>query len=392
MTGTPNTMRAVAACLLAAGLTCASCSQPQDHPPLAGDAAEPAPDTDSAELIEETGGSSPCGETAIELPIKRPNFYFLLDTSESMVDTMPDSGGMTRHRAARTAISDMLLKVGHRVNFGAAVFPAPQSEDACAAGTEVFELRPGDRRPEDPAAVGPQLDALLFTLRKLTPTGATPVTATLQELLPALSELQSRTFLFLLTDGAPNCDTSESCDPERCIANIEAFTFEDGTACDDELNCCQAALFPHLCLDEDDASREVQKLRTNGVRTYIVGFPGSEVYADVLDEMARAAGTAQTDAGTAYYRVDDVEQLATTLTTLGQELSLDCHLELEEAPERAALVRVFANDVELEAEDADGWEWTTETSITLLGEACESWKHGEWDRIDILEGCEARVR
>ncbi len=389
MSGGPSLLRFAA---LAALALCAGCAQKREHPPLASDGYEPSePRVEQTDLIEETGGSTACGETAIELPIKRPNFYFLLDSSESMLDTMPHSGGKDRHSAARAAIADMLTTVGHRVNFGAAVFPAPQSDGACAPGEEVFELRPGDSRVTQTDELGPQLNALLFNLRKLTPSGATPVTSTLQELSPMLEALESRTFLFLLTDGAPNCDT-DGCTSDKCIANIESFSFEDGSVCDDSLNCCQPGLLSHLCLDDSGASKELRKLNQGGVRTYIIGFPGSETYAEVLDGMARSAGTAQPDAGTGYYQVEDVEQLAKTLTALGQELSLDCTLELEEEPERPDLVRVFADDDELQVDDDDGWEWVSEARIDLLGDACETWKSGEWFRIDIVEGCETRVR
>lgn len=370
-----------------------ACGQRDERAPLAADGyddgADQDPIPDMTDLIEDVEDGLACSETAIDLPFKRPTFYFLLDSSESMLETMPATGGKTRHWAARTAITEMLYAVGHRVNFGAAVFPEPGGS-ACAPGTEVFTTRSGER--PNAAGVSPVVDALAFNLRKLSPTGATPVSATLRTLLPDLAALGDKTHLFLLTDGAPNCDLEESCPTNRCIANIEGFSFEDGTRCDEMLNCCDVTLFPHLCLDDDDASDELAELRAAGVSTYVIGIPGSEVYASVLDEMADAAGTARLDEDTRYYRVDDVEALADTLARLGSELSLDCNFELEQEPERSALVGVFADGAELPLDDPDGWEWTSDRSIVLLGSACEDWQGGEWDRVEIIEGCASQVR
>jgi hypothetical protein len=274
------------------------------------------------------------------------------------------------------------------VNFGAAVFPAPGDEDGCGAGAEVFSLRAGTAG--DGGLSQNQLDALLFTLNKNSPDGATPVSPTLEALYSTLTELGPKTHVFLLTDGAPNCDLEEGCSEDRCIANIEGFSLGEGLDCDESLNCCTIELFPYLCLDDDDTTRQLERLRKADVSTYVVGIPGSEIYADILDDMANAAGTEQHDAGTDYYRVDDVEELAQTLTELGQELALDCEIELEVTPERPELVNVLAEDELLEKEE--DWEWTSESSVVLLDEACDKWQRGRWDEVRVVEGCELRVR
>lgn len=385
------------ACALA--LLSAACADAESRAPRASDGhrESDAPLTERSEASDDWIGdgdehSVACGETSIALPIKRPTFYFVLDASESMLETMPASGGKNRYWAARTAIGDLLRRVGHRVQFGAALFPDVGNGNSCGAGSEVFAVRPGDRRPPGATADGPQLDALLFNLRKHTPAGATPVAATLRELLPSLRDLDSETHVFLLTDGAPNCNSNRGCAPERCIANIEGYRFTNGMSCSGSFNCCDPDLFPHLCLDDEDTIERLRALHDAGISVHVIGIPGSETYAEVLNAMARAAGTAQQDAETEYYRVDDVGELAETLTRLGDELSLECDFELEELPEMQSLVSVVADGMELVAGDGDGWDWTSERSITLLGDACTLWKSGEWDEITIFEGCDVRVR
>ncbi len=383
----------IATWLLACGLL-SSCAQEEKRAPLASDgyddeSVEQTEDPNSDLIIDNGSTSLFCSETSVELPIVRHNFYFIVDASGSMSEIMPGSGGQSRHWAARHAIATMLQDVGHRVNFGAAVFPAPEGEDGCAAGAEVFSVRAGDE-DEQGGLSRTQLDALLFTLGKHSPDGSTPVSPTLSALRSSLLELGPKTHVFLLTDGAPNCDLVSGCSAEHCIANIEGYSLGNGVNCDESLNCCSVDLFPHLCLDDENTLDELEKLREAGVDTYVVGIPGSEVYAGILDEMANAAGTPQGDAGTDYYRVDDVEELAATLTELGEELALDCEIELGAEPDRPTAVNVLAEDEVLELDE--DWEWTSDTSVTLIGDACDQWRRGRWEQIRVVEGCEVRVR
>ncbi len=362
------------------------------RPPLAGDLGgdddvADVPDASTgSQLIgddEQGPGAGNCGETTVELDIKRPNFYFVLDSSESMLETMPGSGGVTRHLAARRAVADMLRAVGHRINYGAASFP---EKGGCSAGAEVFPVREGDPRSED-GTDGPVLDGLVFTLRQQTPDGATPVAETIRELTPELSGLEGDTSVFLLTDGAPNCDETEPCTADSCIPNIEAIELEDGRVCGDQVDCCQPGLAPHLCLDDDDATSALAELAAGGVQTFVIGIPGSEVYADVLDAMAQAAGTAREGEETQYYQVDDAEELAITLSDLGERLSLTCEFDLGEQPERPDLVYVAAGEEVLEKGAKDGWQWQGDSVVLLTGQPCEDWKQGDTPKVQVFQGC-----
>jgi hypothetical protein len=284
----------------------------------------------------------------------------------------------------------MLRVVGYRVNFGAAVFPDPDKDDGCMPGRGVFDLRPGEPLLED-GSDNSQLEALAFTLRKHSPKGATPVAGTLAELGPSWVENETPTFVFLLTDGAPNCDVQGArCDIEHCILNIEQAEFEEFT-CDDQINCCNEVA-PHLCLDDDDTLTAISDLAAEGVSSYVIGMPGSEVYADVLSAMARAAGTERSDSETEYYRVEDAEDLAVTLTALGQQLSASCDFDLGSEPKQVDLVRVLLDDEALVPGDPDGFQWTSEQSIEILGKACNRWKKGRVFAVRVLEECTGDAR
>jgi hypothetical protein len=181
--------------------------------------------------------------------------------------------------------------------------------------------------------------------------------------------------------------------PDRCIPNIDGVRVVNGPTCDDSFNCCSAAAFPHLCLDDAATNDALSKLRDADVGTYIIGIPGSETYADVLDAMASAAGSSVArEGGLGYYKVADVEELATTLTQLGQNAALSCELPLEVAPSSRKKVRVFADGGELQVDEDDGWVWLDDTHVQLQGDACRSWKRGDWEHVRIVEGCDSFVR
>jgi hypothetical protein len=279
-----------------------------------------------------------------------------------------------------------MRSVGHRINVGAATFPAKSGSDGCSAGEEVFPVIAGDPQAADGAADGPVLNSLLAKLSRRSPWGATPTAATLELLAPQWAELEGKTSAFLLTDGAPNCDVQEPCSAADCILNIEGASFENGPACAENFNCCAQDLFPHLCLDKNGTTQVISGLRENGVQLYVLGIPGSEIYADVLNAMAQAAGT-ERDGDLAYYRVTDAADLALTLLELGRELSRGCELDLGDTPARRDLVNVFADDEPLVFEADNGWVWTGDDQLLLTGEPCEAWKSGETERLNVFEGC-----
>lgn len=371
------------------------CHPQSKRPPLASDgyqAREAGAKTEDDYVSSEHDAVEYCGETSVSLPIVRPTFYYIVDTSGSMQSTMPRSAGHNRYWAARTAIAEMLRAAGDRVGFGVATFPA-DGKDECAPGKEVFKVHRGDPSPDpDSGADGPMLQALMFNLDKLTPSGSTPTSATLTALKPQLERLGPKTFAFLLTDGVPNCAGVDSCSSDQCSADIDGLELNNGKVCGRDLQCCAAGVLPELCLDGAATQRSLAALAKSGIPTYVVGFPGSDAYADVLDGMARAAGTAREGADQEYYRVSDVTDLAETLTQIGKELTLACTIELEKAPGDRERISVLTDGDLLAPGAKNGWVFSSETSVELRGTACRRWQSGEWDRVQVVEGCDFRVR
>jgi hypothetical protein len=206
-----------------------------------------------------------------------------------------------------------------------------------------------------------------------------------------IGDLPGETHLFLVTDGAPNCNTAP-CGAASCVANIEEWAYAEDEQCDDDINCCGSELFgPTACLDQDATERAVEELREAGIQTFVVGIPGTEVYGDVLDRLARAGGTAR-GAETDYYRVDDAAELARTLTTLGEDVTRRCEVELFEAPPDRELVNVFFDETLIVKDPEDGWTWGADDRIDLVGAACELVEAGQVLQVQVAVGCPAVVR
>jgi hypothetical protein len=90
--------------------------------------------------------------------------------------------------------------------------------------------------------------------------------------------------------------------------------------------------------------------------------------------------------------VEDAEELALTLTTLGEQLSSSCEFELGAEPEHPALIRVVLDDETLELDAPDGFAWPGPSAIEIEGEACRAWKQGDVSRVRVLEQCTGKAR
>src|SRR5690606_20450194 len=124
-------VRSVPGTLLVAVACVASCNDPRP-PPL-----QEAPDgTDGSGGIDwnptpcvgppPPDGANYCGDEVVRVFTEKPVVYFVLDASGSMGDKFEDTG-RSKLLSAKFAIRDLLLAIGHRISYGAAVFPDDKS-------------------------------------------------------------------------------------------------------------------------------------------------------------------------------------------------------------------------------------------------------------------------
>jgi hypothetical protein len=126
-----------------------------------------------------------------------------------------------------------------------------------------------------------------------------------------------------------------------------------------------------------------------GVRTFVVGIPGSGPYADILDDAAAAGGTARSSEPY-YYSVDpaDRTQLESTIASVSLEL-LSCAFTLAHAPSDPTEVNVYVGGTLLPqnaGNGADGWELQG-TTLTFLGSACQALEAQPDTQVAAYEGC-----
>lgn len=316
-----------------------------------------------------------------------PRLYFVLDRSASMAQAL-GSGSRSKWQSAQAAVTRVLRAIGHRVEYAAAVFPSIVS--ACAAGREVFPFTQGD--PPTYAAsgtTGPILQDLVQRLAVIDPVGGTPTAATLAAVHEKLEGVSVRSAVVLATDGAPNCNPEAECTSAACIPDLEGAVF-GANRCGVDASCCDAkVLGPGAgsnCVDEAETLRAIESLAASGIPTYVIGLPGAEPYAAVLDRLAHAGGTAR-DGDTAYYAVSDAPALERALFEIGTGVAITCDLALANKPAKANLVNVFFDGEPVPQNPDNGWDWDSETTLSLRGEACTHLRSGNVLTVDVTYGC-----
>jgi hypothetical protein len=272
----------------------------------------------------------------------------------------------------------MIESLGPLINFGAATFPEPNSTtEACGVGAQVFPVSPGD--PFGPS-MGPNTEGFEIAT-DVEPHGATPTAGTLSSLEPLLVKLAGRTVVILATDGGPNCNPTLSCDAGDCVPDIE------GT-CPGTTNCCApgGVAGPTGCVDEADTVAAIEALAGAKIPVVVIGVPGSDDYASVLNAMAQAGQTAQPDGPPYYDPVDDLTTLTGVLQTIAASF-ISCTVALSPAPATMGETNVYFDGTVVLQDPENGWVWAGPASITLVGNACAELKSGMVKEIQVLSGC-----
>ena len=281
-------------------------------------------------------------------------------------------------------LGQLVVDLGPRVKIGAAVFPNTRTNlDECGPGLEVFPPTPGDT----PAGwLGPTGVALLTTLGHLAPFGATPTAVTLKALQPELQALPGKTYVVLATDGGPNCNPMAACAVDQCQPNIESLAGCTPTS----PNCCMGGN-NLACNDGEPTKNAVAAIAASGLPVYVVGVPGSAPYAQLLNELAQAGGTARMpDAGagtTQYYDVGSTDQAAfeAALRNVAARVTGRCTMQLNAAPTDPGLVNVFLNEKPL-AQDGN-WTLTGQTVTIVDPKSCQSILNGDVLDVRVVVGC-----
>src|SRR4051812_21259774 len=380
---------AVLSLLVAWGLGCSGSDRPDPTSLVHPDVATSSDIIDSIAPPPATCDDF-CGETFLHQLRTPPNLYFLVDRSGSMSDVLEGSP-LSKYDTARRVLGKLLSVIGYRVRYGASIFPA--ASDTCGGGHEVFPPMVGNL-PSCDGSRDPLLTEFLKSFGKYAPDGATPTAAAIAGVRSELEQLEGITYLVLLTDGAPNCNFDASCGADQCTLNIEGASV-GRQQCTSSFNCCDPGnsgpLAPGECVDADATEQEIARLAAHGIPTYVVGMPGAGAYAEVLDRLALAGGTAR-DGGTAYYAANDEADLEQALYAIGTGVAIRCTIELETPPDDPDRVNVYFDGQVVPADPDNGWAWDGDARIVVNGDACKSLESGDVVDARVVFGCDTVVR
>jgi hypothetical protein len=339
-------------------------------------------DDDSIIDLEDSGGPPPvdapgfCGNQIHQAIANAPNLYFVLDASGSMAAPAP---GGTRYEVVREAAIELVRSLGPLIKIGAALFPHEATQGSpCHTGDQVFAVQQGDAitGTDGPVTAG------FKNATDVAPEGGTPTAATLEELYPILSTLSGKTAVLLLTDGGPNCNPDATCTLDDCLVNIE------GQCTPPDVNCCDPNVLPQgqlNCLDRAATLAAIGDLADLGIDVYVIGIAGSEKYETTLSQMAIVGGAATPNAPF-YYKVDDLTKLTDVFGEIASVV-VSCEFDLLDPPEEPGFTNVYLDFELLPLDPIDGWDWKSEATVELRGEACNRLKNGQVKQVQIVSGC-----
>jgi hypothetical protein len=204
-------------------------------------------------------------------------------------------------------------------------------------------------------------------------------------------------YVLLVTDGGPNCDTAAvpSCEATACTRNLDP-----DPNCNTNTNCCSTAALAVNCLDDTSVTAQIQALAAAGIKTIVVGIPGSDPYVPYLNAFAQAGGKPQTGGTTDYYAVAEsagASGLAQTLHAITIDLVKSCVITYTTPPQDPEQVTVLVNCNPIPRDPMDGGDgsyWTLDQgakTITIGGPTCDTILNEGVNRVDYVFGCKIPV-
>jgi hypothetical protein len=228
---------------------------------------------------------------------------------------------------------------------------------------------------------------ILSALDDTAPGGGTPTADALLAAFDYYTKGEGKTlkgdrYVLLATDGGPNCNGINTCDGDTCTPNL------DGQC--DIANCCEGQ--GNYCLDDQSVIEQIEALKEAGISTFVIGIPGTEQYAEYLNQFAIAGGQPNPSGDPDYYAVsaeDGVQALAQTFKDITTHLVRECEVPLQyEAPDRNK-VNVAVNCEVVPFDDGAGWEISEDDAKVLIlkGDTCDWIQEEGARRIDVFFGC-----
>lgn len=341
------------------------------------------------------GGGSNCGFTKLTATSPIVNVLLVVDKSGSMTENK--IGDETRWAVLTGALETTLEQVGSKLSLGLDFYPySGKSGQALSGACQM----PTSEDVVVPVQDGKTAVPLILEAFKEKPAGGTPTAAALARALAYYTtgdgkSLEGEKYVLLATDGGPNCsgDLDIECEAATCTVNMDGLCPVDG------LNCCDPKNDPDgptKCLDDAATVEAVKVLADKGIKTFVVGIPGTEAYADTLDAVAEQSGVENPNAPPSYFAVSadaGAAGLESVLGAITTGLIRSCELRLEEEPPNIDEVFVVIDGELIKPKDPDGWAQsdpiTSPPTIMLQGATCEKLEKEGAEYINVSYGCPA---
>lgn len=258
-----------------------------------------------------------------------------------------------------------------------------------------------------PIAAGlTNLSRILQTIGSQTPAAGTPTAQALRQAYAyyttgAGQALTGSKWVLLATDGGPNCNSTLTCNIDKCTQNIDGNCGPSATTTE---NCCTNA--GAACLDDQATMAAITQLASTGIDTFVVGIPGSEVYANSLNAFALAGKQPNPagQSGTQYFAVSAtsaLQDLKTAFSQITSQLLRSCDIPLASTPLVTQDRVNVAIDCALQpavsgtpGQDAgqDGFyiDYSQNPAhLMLVGAPCTYLQNYGARHVDIVEGCQS---
>ena len=340
---------------------------------------------------ERFSGLDECGVTSIEATFSAANVLLVIDKSSSM-DDQPEGFQLKKWDALKAALAPALEAVEGELSFGLLLYPFNEQAEIpldCFEGCCQVPQGPKAIQVSIEPGIG-SLSKVMDALDTAAPGGGTPTAAALDAALTyftsgAGKDLNGDRFVLLATDGGPNCgDSSTTCAADHCTPNL------DGLCPAAQGNCCRGE--GSYCLDDAAVGQKIRALADASVRTFVIGIPGTESYAEYLDAFATAGGVPNPKKHPAYYAVSaegGVDGLTRTFRDITTHLVRSCEVDLGSVAPDRQLVNVAVDCDIVPSADGVGWAITDQapTTLVLAGDTCSRVKREGARRIDVVYGC-----
>ncbi len=342
-----------------------------------------------------------CGQTVIKGSSKEVDILLVIDRSGSMSAT-PSGFATDKWTALKNALPAALDPVKGGISFGVEVFPNNLSTPIPVSCTsECWDMPPGESAIEVP--VGPGTTTLPTIVSKLAapPSGGTPTRAALQAAYDYFTAgsgkaLGGDKYVLLATDGGPNGNTT-ACLQATCTVNMDRNEFGGGFP-----NYCDANLVadgPKSCLDGSPTETLLKTMAAAGIKTFVVGIPGTEPYVATLDALAEAGGARAAAASPKYFAVTaagGVDGLKQVFEFITHQLIKTCDIQLQSTPPDTNKLNVYIDGTVVPQAGPDGWELKSSDAsslpvVSLKGATCAAIEASGASKVQIVYGCRDTV-